>query len=196
MEWVALQMNEDTLIWCFSPDTEPGIIERLEKKVEILGKTVKQIMVTDIPKILDNISFDMGSARFFITSNVNNLSFPIDLQQRVFWISKELKLKGKFNEQQAINLLKFKFAYEQEHGFDNLSGETTLKTHTSELPELLYDPLTFRGTRMLDIAIRKNPIMINIRFRDYSLQTSNELALSAIREFSDVYKKISEITMS
>ncbi|MGV8094928.1 MAG: hypothetical protein AB2L24_24000 [Mangrovibacterium sp.] len=121
---------------------------------------------------------------------MNKLSFPIDLSSRIFWLSKNLPIEAKVNTEKASKLLKFKFYYEYIYGFDNMGGKTELKSHTSELPNMLADIMTIRGKRMLDITILNKPYSINLRFRERRIEDSFTLGRKYIEEFQKVYNMI------
>lgn len=193
MDWVALQMDQNALIWCFPPETDESMISKTEKKIELLGIKILQVKSDDIPEIINNISTGIGPAGFHMLSDMNRISFPINLSERIFWISKYLDLDKKITEDRAANLLIFKYSYEDDHGHNNMMGETTLHTHTSELHALLFDMMSFRGKRMIDIGILTNQIWINVRFRERRNDSSDDLALQCIEEFERVYSRIVEL---
>ena len=190
LNWIAFQQNNDALLWSFPPDTDNEQIELTERKLEVMGIKVLHVRDEDRERILKDVHKGIGPARFFIHGEMDRLSFPVDLKGRIFWISKYLQMDQLIGEEQAMELVKFKFAYENEHGYDNMRGETTLHTHSSELPEILFDIKTFRGSRTLDVAILKNPVWISIRFSSRETKSSDPLAKEAVAHFMQCYREI------
>jgi hypothetical protein len=124
---------------------------------------------------------------------LKNVSFPINLNRRIFWLQKQLDLTNALDYQEAVELLKYKYTYENIHGYENMLGNETITTHTSELPHLLSDFFTIRGKRMLDINILSDPITISIRFADYSNESSNNLTLKYVKEYDEIYAEIEKL---
>lgn len=193
-EWVALQQNEDTLIWGVPPDFNQTELEIIHKKIEVLNLKVLKVKEEDISNILDNVQKDIAPSTWMYTSELKTISYPILLNKRIFWLSKTLPLKTKIEINKAIELLKYKYSVENEFGFDNLGGKTEMKSHSSELRELLFDFFSFRGKRMLDIAIYNEPISINVRFREDYTEPSQELATKYIDDFLKIYNDIDKLT--
>lgn len=192
-EWVAFSQNEDTLIWCFPPDTSAKKVELIEKKLQVHGLKVLHIRDTDKEEILKSISKDIPPVSLITTTELKDASIPIDLLRRGFWLNKNLKLKRKIDENDAMELLKFKFTYENSFGYDHMNGKTTLKSHTSELPNILCDLFTVRCNQMIDIAILSNPININFRFFLNSTDSSTTIALKGIEEFKMIFQDVKSI---
>lgn len=192
-EWVALTHNEDALIWCFPPDTSQEKISYIEKKLEVLGIRVLQVKDETKEQILREISKGIPPISLVTITELTDASTPIDLIRRGFMIYKELLLNKRVDEKQAFELLKFKFGFEKEQGFDHMNNKEQLRTHTSEIPNFLCDIFTVRCDKMIDIAILRNPIVINYRCFFNSTLPSIELAKNAIEEFNAIVKQIEEI---
>ena len=127
------------------------------------------------------------------TSEMKNISYPILLNKRTFWLAKDLPLESSIDISKAMELLKYKYSFENEHGFDHLKGKTEMKLNSSELRELLFDVFSFRGKRMLDIAIYNEPISVNVRFSENSIESSNDLVTKYVEEFLKIYDDINQL---
>jgi hypothetical protein len=92
-----------------------------------------------------------------------------------------------------IELLKLKYSLEYEYGYDHMNGVEKQQINSKEIKDILFDMMTFRGKRMLDINTFQNPITINMRFKEGQLKSSNDLALDYILEFNKIYNKIKNI---
>ena len=193
LEWLALQQNNDTLIWGYPPDTKKSELNKIEKQLTVLGLKVLGVTDEDRDYILSNVQKDMPPPSFIYQSETNKLTFPVSLNERVFWLQKNLMLSKELDEYGAIELLKYKYTFENLNGFENMGGKETMHTHTSELPNLLLDMFTFRGRRMLDIGINDNPITVMIRFREGSIESSNDSTLKCVEEFTGIYNEITNL---
>ncbi len=192
-EWVAIQQNEDVLIWAIPPTEKANIIQDCHNKIRTLNLTILQVRQKDAKDILEKCQKDLVPSSWMFTSNISHLSFPIMLDRRIFWLSKELEVSSKHDLNKLIELLEYKYSFEHQHGFDSLMGNDNQQINTKEIKDILFDVFTFRGSRMLDISTFKNPISINIRFKEGQLGQSNDLALSCIEEFNTIYKEIRSI---
>lgn len=195
-EWVAIQYGDDTLFWGIPPDIDDKSISYTESKLKVLGLKMLDVREEVRDELLGNIRTDMPPPTYQITSELNNLIFPIDLSSRIFWLSKDLSNDAVIDVDKAMKLLEFKWYYENINGFDNAGGNSEIKSHTSELPNMLADIMTIRGKKMLDIGILNKPYSINLRFRDADVCSSNSLALRNIEEFKNVYNAIERLIIS
>lgn len=192
-EWVVLQHNQNNLIWGVPPDDSPKEVELINKKLELLNLKILNVKKEDIQYMLENVQKDIAPSTWMIISELKNLSFPILLNKRTFWLSKELPLKSSIDIEKAMAILKYKYTLENENGFDHLQGKSEMKLNSSELRELLFDFFTFRGNIMLDIAIYNEPISINVRFYQESTESSQDLAIKFIDEFLKIYDDINQL---
>lgn len=192
-EWVALQSENQELFWAYPPDQNQELITKHENKIKSLGLKILEVRAEDVEKILSQVVNDIHPGVWFTNSTLSSISVPALLTQRTFWLSKELEIKKSFTEEMVADLIKFKFTYEHEHGFDNLQGDENITLRSGEIKETLFDLFTFRGKRMLDIAIFNNPISINIRFREGKIQSANELSEYYLKEFEKAYQEIREL---
>ena len=192
-EWVVLQHNEHNLIWGVPPDYNPKQVELINKKLELLNLKILNVEKEDVPFILENIQKDIVPSTWMFTSEMKNISYPILLNKRTFWLAKDLPLESSIDISKAMELLKYKYSFENEHGFDHLKGKTEMKLNSSELRELLFDVFSFRGKRMLDIAIYNEPISVNVRFSENSIESSNDLVTKYVEEFLKIYDDINQL---
>ncbi|EGJ99553.1 MULTISPECIES: restriction endonuclease [Dysgonomonas] len=192
-EWIAFQHNENNLIWGVPPEYNLKKVELINKKLELLNLKVLKVRQEDVTFILENVQKDIMPSSWMFTSDMKSISFPILLNQRIFWLSKELPLKSKIGIDNAMKLLEYKYSLEDEYGFNHLQGKNEMKLNSSELRELLFDFFTFRGKRMLDISIYDEPISINVRFSEKSTESSQNLATKYIDDFLKIYDYINNL---
>jgi hypothetical protein len=94
-EWFAVQKNDNTLIWAIPPDYNGEDMTFSHDKVRSLGLTILQIKTEDVQYILDNCQKDLVPSSWMYTSKISELSFPILLNARIFWLSRNLKILKK-----------------------------------------------------------------------------------------------------
>lgn len=192
-DWIGLQYNDNTLIWGIPPNTKASEIEIVHKKFSALNLKVLNVKQEDAIKMLENVQKDIQPSSWMFISELSSLSYPVLLNKRILWLSKELKVKSEIDITKAQKLLEYKYTLENDFGFDNLQGKKEIAINSVELREILFEIFTFRGKRMLDIAIYNNPIFINVRFSEGSSEASNNLALKYIDEFLKIYNDIDKI---
>lgn len=190
--WVALQLDDNVIIWAVNPDTEPDTIKLIHGRVEKLGLTVKEVAKTTIPEILENVQHDTKISTWMYTPDIDSLSFPIYLERRIFWLSKEFSVPYEIDVEMAGKLLVFKYTYETQNGFDNMAT-SEMQTHSTELKSLLLDVLTIRGTKMLDLGFSEKKIILYMRFRESGLESADILAAKYIKEFEKIMQEIQRL---
>lgn len=191
-EWMAFQYNDDTLIWAIEPGLDTNKVKFVHDKINAVGLRILQVKTEDAVGILKGIQKDLVPSNWMFTSELSRISYPVMLNKRVFWLSKELELNKPIDVDLATKLLQFKYGFEHKYGFDNMYGKTQQEYSSLELRELLFEFFTFRGKRMLDIAIYNNPISINVRFSEGRLEPSKDIALEYVSEFNNIMQEIKE----
>jgi hypothetical protein len=192
-DWVTLTHNDKNLLWGFPSDTDISKIQFIEKKLEVLGLKVSMVNEETKEEILSNIQTDIPPITLITTTEIDDLSVPVNILRRGFWLNKDLKLNKELDHEGAIKLLEYKFTFENKFGFDNMNGETQIKSHTSELPNLLFDLFTIRCNVMLDISIVNNPITINLRYFENSTKSSVDIATEKTICFTETYDEIKDL---
>jgi hypothetical protein len=89
-----------------------------------------------------------------------------------------------------VELLKFKAQYETHHGFDFMKGKKTTTMASEEIRGFLYDMMSVRGDRMLDIGFHNDKMSINLRLREKSFKSTRSVLPIYIKEFDDITKDI------
>lgn len=192
-DWIAFQYNDDAIIWAIEPNLEEHKIKIIHDKLNAINLKVLKVKSEDVKVMLENVQKDLAPSNWMFTSQISKISYPVMLNRRVFWLSKDLKINKSIDIKLASELLKYKYSFEKEFGYDNMQGKTEQQISSLELREILYEFFTIRGKRMLDIAIYNNHISINVRFAERSLESSNHLAIHYLSEFETVYDKINKI---
>jgi len=192
-DWITFQYNDNNLIWSIPLDVKNDIINYNHTKLESIGLKILKVRQLDAIAILEECKNDLTPSSWHYITDIATISFPIMLNKRMFWLSKEIKVQKKISLEELLDLLNFKFGYEHEYGYDFLEGKKEEKLNSNELKDILFDLFSIRGNRMLDISTFNNTVSVNIRFKEKKLESSNYLALSYISEFNDVFTKIEKI---
>lgn len=190
LDWIGLQHNQNNLIWAVPPDYDESRIKFTHNKISAMGLKVLKVRPSDIQEIIDNVQRDLPPVTWMYISEMKDVSFPILLNKRLFWLFKEIPVVKKIDVNFCIELLTYKYGYEVQFGFDNLLGKTEQQINTLELKDNLFDCFTIRGSRMLDIGIMSNTISINVRFLEGKVGPSREIVNEYLEEFEKVYKEI------
>jgi hypothetical protein len=191
--WMAFQFNDNTLIWAVDPTADKDLVKYHHDKILTIGLTILRVRKKDSDKMLKECQKDPLTSRWITTADFKSISFPILLNKRTFWLSKDVDLKDPYNLDTCLKLLKFKFVYEKKYGFDNLLGKTTQNISSVEIKGMLFDFFTVRGKRMMDIGLKKNSISINIRYSENKIESSTDLALEYIAEFRKTLENIQKL---
>lgn len=192
-EWMAFQKGDDTLMWAVPPDVDADVVNLTHGKLKAVGLKVLKVKPEDVPGILNGIQKDLVPSNWMFTAEMSRISYPVLLDRRIFWMSKDLKVNKEIDVDLALELLKFKYAYEHEHGFDNMLGKTEQKLNSVEMRELLFDIYSFRGKSSIDIGIYNNPISINIRYSERRTESSKTLALEYVQKFMKTWNEIDKL---
>jgi len=189
-KWYVLQSSSGDLFWTYPPDAERGSVEKLERVLQRRGLQILSVGDEDRELILTMIDTTPVGRRGLIVTGEHALTPPVLLNQRTFWFSREYALEAKVSEDQVLEILKFKASYEAEHGHDLLAGRPEGIFASEEFLRLLFDPMTFRGRRMIDVGFHGGKVFVNLRVRDGSILSADDLAQLYAPEFDRIYIEI------
>ena len=189
-EWFVFQSNTGSLLWAYPPNFEQRSVQLAEDALERHGVKVLGVREKDKKKLLRIIDQSPPDATEMLISDARNLTTPIDLRRRTFWLSKEAELQHGVSPGVMLNILKFKASYEAQYGFDLLHGRRQGTFAVEELRRLLFDPLSLRGQRMLDVGFRGDRLFMNLRFRESSPASAAQLSSGQVLEFQRVEAEI------
>jgi hypothetical protein len=188
-EWRILQSSSGELFWSYPPDTDASAVERLDRTLERKRIQVLAVADEDRERILAGI--DTTPTRVgMIVSSEHALTTPVALTKRTLWLSREGPMEQAGSAKGLLAVLKHKLAYEKEHGHDLLEGRDEVTIAGEELRRLLFDPMSFRGRRMLDVGFQDDRVAVHLRIRDGSTRAANEIAREYLREFEIVWAAV------
>lgn len=189
-EWIALEKDKEDFIWGFPKETSQDVIELTRKKIEAIGLEVLRVKEEDKLTMIDGLKVD-PTPRFHMHSVLSRISFPVALNKRVFWLSRDIEFKNELTLEKRSSLVAHKYKFEDDFGFKNMGKETQMVFKEHEIKGLLFDIMTFRGKRMMDIAIlSKNKISLNIRFKEENIDSSINATNHYVTEFESAVKDL------
>lgn len=189
---IAMESNESALLWGYPPGMDQGVIDHTKNKIAAIGLKVLAVEGDLIKNMIDSLRVD-PSPRFYIHSDFKSLSFPISLEKRIFWLSRDIEFEQDISLEQQMGLLRYKYTFESENGFHNMGEKTEMQIKDYEIKGFLYNIMTLRGTRMMDIGIMSNKkISLNIRFGEHKIASTTTLVEYYISEFLKIERSLVE----
>jgi hypothetical protein len=184
-DWFVLQSSNGDLYWAVPQNGDAQAAELLERVLERRGIEVFQVRDEDRDQIIQSIDHNPTIGGMIVTGGQAQTT-PVRLDQRTFWLSRHLVLATKVDATVALDLLKYKATYESRHGFDMLGDRTEATFASEELRQLLFDPLSPRGPRMLDIAVANGAVSVYLRIRDGNIAAAGDLVPQYLTELDAV----------
>lgn len=188
--WFVLQSSNNEVFWAYPSDADPKVVHRLEETLQRLGVKILGVDEEGVSTILGNIDTTPGRFASTLTEAERAGAIPMALDRRVFWLIRELPLPARPSRNQLSALMALKAEYEARHGFDLLDGETAVTFAETEIPRLLFDPISLRGSRMLDIGFSGSMVSINLRARESSVLSAEELVDRYARDLDAVCQAV------
>jgi hypothetical protein len=151
--------------------------------------------VDDIEKhmVLERLREAPADLEGAILCSGNGLRPPISLESRVFWFAREVEMRKELSAQKQLDLLRLKAEYEADHGYDLLHGKKQRRIAGEEVKRLLFDPFTFRGSHMLEVAFVGRGIALQMRFRERRTESAAILAARYLEEFKRVEEQVIDV---
>jgi hypothetical protein len=187
---IIMTSNTDDLLWALPPTFEAKKVEEIEETLKRQGIPVYHIPPKNKEKYLDMIEVPPPSVTSIINNAESKISAPIWLNRRLFWFDREVRIEKIKQEKTWLELLKFKAQYETHHGFDFMKGKKTTTMGSEEIRGFLYDMMSVRGDRMLDIGFHNDKMSINLRLRENSFKSTRSLLPIYIKELDDIISEV------
>jgi hypothetical protein len=187
---VMMASDRDELFWAFPPGTIPEKIAEIDEKLAQQGFKVLHVTDEDRAKIVDWIDVTPPDTEWLLNDSENNLSVPIALDKRMFWLTKEVELQRPKKIDTWMALVTLKAQYEVEHGYNFMHGKTQAHLSSAEIQPLLFDVLTMRGIRMFDFAFLNGKLHANLRIREESVEATGALMPKYISELERLANEI------
>jgi hypothetical protein len=187
-DWPILQSSDGTLFWAHPEDKEAEAAE-MATVLERVGITCLRVRDKDRDSIVAQVAAT-PSETGMITSSRGDLLTPMRLSQRTFWLSDKITFSGRLTRKQYLDLLELKSRYEEKYGYDFFHGKNSVTIAGEEVQRILADLLTIRGTRMLDIGVDDQELLVNVRIIGDSLASGEAIAKECVREMAMIEQQI------
>jgi hypothetical protein len=195
MNWTVLHTPQDDVIWAY-PKEEEKEADAMAETLERQGVEVLPVEEEDKARIIKDVQALPMEESGMIANSRGDLLTPLQLQERIFWLTSQMKLTKVVEHEKLMALAHMKVHYEQSHGFDLLEGKESGQFAVEELPRILADILSLRGKRMLDIAPDDEGLMVSLRIRADSYASATEFAQQSVKEMESIKSKIAETLAS
>jgi hypothetical protein len=192
-EWPILQASSGEIFWTYPPDIEAQTLERLENVLQQRGIEVVEVDDIEKRKVLDRIREAPADLDGAILCSGNGLRPPISLESRVFWFAREIETGQVLSAQTQLEVLRLKAEYEARHGYDLMHGKKQRRIAGEEVKRLLFDPFTFRGSHMLEVAFVARGMALQMRFRERSTESAAILATRYLDAFRQVEEQVIDV---
>jgi len=180
--WFVLQSSSGDLFWAFPSDATQEDVARIENALARRDIQVFYVGDEDRDRIISQIDATPPLGTTILSGSDNDLSTPIDLRSRVFWFSREIKLKRAPTFDHLRALVELKLEYEARYGYDFLGRKDQMIIASEELRRFLFDVFSFRGRRMMDVGLMKNKVSIHWRTRESVIGSASQLAAQYAEE--------------
>lgn len=187
-QWPVLQSSKGDLFWACPPGDEEKQILNIQRVLERANIQVKAINSQGREKILDRI--EMPTNASFFASGLGDLVFPVPINERIVQVSMTKNLPFESSLEVLVELLLFKLNFEVENGFDPIKGKLQKRLASEELRGQLFDLLSFRGQKMLDLSFVNGELNIFLRSRLMTLEVLNDSALKLQGEIQKIVDDI------
>lgn len=115
------------------------------------------------------------------------------MDKRIFKLSKSIKIAKPKNYQTWVELVKLKVDYELKYGFDFIEGKEQAIMAPEEMQRFLFDLLSIRGKRMLDLVFSNRSLTAYLRFKEDHLEKSAALLPAFLKEMNNVTHNILDV---
>lgn len=190
-KWVVMVAEDHTLFFAFPREEDEDTIRRVERSLRDRQITVLHIKEKHKNSVLERIdtSPNLGG---IVTGSESEIVTPVMLNKRVYLLTRQIKVVPPKEKETWLRLFKFKRKYESQHGVKDLMKETN-RFSIDEIAANLYDMLSVRGTRMLDITFSDEEMKIAFRVREPSADSTNMILPAFIKELDEIERGLSEV---
>lgn len=192
-KWTLMLSNDNILFWAFPPNENSKRVREVEDTLDRRGISVLHVRDEDKEKVIGLIQIYPPEPAWSFVDSESNLVTPIWLNRRIIWLSKEVNVTMPQQTKTWFELMKLKIQYEAQHGYDFMQGNAEVSITSEEIQGFLFDLMTIRGDRMLDIAFRDGKTSVNLRIREKSLKSTITVLPKYLKEMNDIIKRIENL---
>lgn len=190
--WYVLESSTGDVFLAHPPDAPSQAIRRVEEVLARRGVAFPELSQSERDELVGNLDTRPEDYAGMITSAGMTLTRPVLLNRRIFWLSKNLQVPGLPDSERMLGLVAYKASYEARYGFDFLRGKTQGVLSSEEAGRMLFDLLSFRGTRMLDIVAIANGVSIHLRVREGTIGAASDISKALVPDFEVICSEIAE----
>jgi hypothetical protein len=180
--WFVLRGDDGTLFFAFPTAEETRHIDRVEGALVRRGTRVLSVRDEDREVIIKQIDTAPSEAPEVLTSEHGRVT-PVGLTERIFWLSCQVPLSTPPDLARRLELLKWKADYEVRHGYDLLQSRDAATFTAEELRGLLFDLMSIRGSRSVDVGFLEGSAWVNYRVNERSPAAASVLAPAHVADF-------------
>jgi len=188
---VMLSDDLGTIFWALPQRAPAQTIADLDQLMMAHGFDVKKVTSQDRDKIVNWIDISAPKGRPFLNSTESEITTPIWLPDRQYHLLRELYHTGTPSIDVLGALVTLKVDYENRHGYDFLKGKDTTAIEASEILGYLFDIQSMRGTRMIDIGVQDDKILLYMRVRETSLRSAGDAVPEYLSDLDELVTKVS-----
>jgi hypothetical protein len=189
---MVLKEADGTIFWTYPAGADEKRIARLEQALARRGVEVLAVRDEDRERILAGIETHPTNMKLLASSGQVHVR-PIRLDERRFWMSREYQLKGKITLRALGRLISHKLTYEARSGFDEFAGQSEAQIPSEAAQRFLFDPMSVRGKRMLDIGFAEDRAHVHLRFRGDGVGPARDLVNAYLKEFDQVWQNLVQL---
>ena len=187
LTWSMIEGSGSVYISVPDEKGAPHVLQRLHERMSVSHVTSDQKR-----KLIRQLRMQSGVPTAVVRMIEDELSTPISLPDRVLWFQRELVAPSAPSAAVLAELAKFKMSYEHRHGYNYLAKRTKATMSPAQIRSYLFDFMSARGGRMLDITATAEP-SVNLRIRVGTSESTQATVEKLIGEFDQVCAAVKAI---
>lgn len=195
-EWLLLQSDRNTLFFGVPQDVPDNRTESCLRTLMRAGIKVLKVEDEDRKQLVDAIEQSLPVEGKMLVSLEHEVSTPIWLDKRIIWLQRKFGIALPADRTSWITLIKFKAEYEAQYGFNFMLGEDSMILQGAEIRKYLCDLQSIRGLRMLDLSIGEEELVLILRIKVQSYNSTMELLSEYIKEIDQLVLEITTLCNS
>lgn len=187
---VLLKSDRNDLFIGLPKEHAKAEIGRVIEMLRRMGIEILRVKEEDKNRILEGLQDTLREPGWELCSNQDSLVTPIWLNERIIWLWREHHALMPNELDRWVELVRFKAEYEARHGYDFMHDQEKITMASEEIRGFLYDVLSVRGKRMLDIRFNDEVIHVSLRGRERTLRSTSSVLPEYIAELDALVSQI------
>jgi hypothetical protein len=185
-KWMIMAATNREIYIAFPPDLDKSEINVIEDKLRACYISVQHLNHKERRKIMKSIEKHPENSKWYFNCYEDNITTPVWFEKRILWLSKEISGYTPKDIDALIDIVKYKATYENRYGYDFMHGKKESSMSQGELRGFLYDLMSVRGQRMLDVVFNDAGISVNLRIREKTLQSTTSILPQYISDLESI----------